>query len=48
MSDNKNYSPEEHLRNEVPSTEERGLQPANNPPPMPEVKPTKSEADANN
>jgi len=42
MSNNSKNSSTEHQR-PVPLTEERGLQPAINPPPMPQVKPTKSE-----
>jgi len=42
MSQNKNRSTSENQR-PIPLTEERGLQPARNPPPMPKVKLTKSE-----
>jgi hypothetical protein len=42
MSQNENSSPSENQR-PTPSTEERGLQPARNPPVMPKVKPTKPE-----
>lgn len=41
MSDNN--KPTEYNR-PMPATEEHGLQPARNPPPMPKVKPTKSES----
>jgi len=30
----------------TPNTEERGLQPAKNPPPMPQVKPPKAEKES--
>jgi hypothetical protein len=43
MSNNQKHSSTNHQR-AVPLTEERGLQPARNPPPMPQVKPTKSES----
>lgn len=43
MSNNQKDSSTEYQR-VVPLTEERGLQPAKNPPPMPQVKPTKSES----
>jgi hypothetical protein len=42
MSNNPKDSAAEHQR-AVPLTEERGLQPAKNPPPMPQVKPPKAE-----
>lgn len=42
MSNNQKDSSTEYQR-PAPHTEERGLQPAKNPPPMPQVKPTKSE-----
>lgn len=42
MSQDKKPTPSEHHRPQ-PLTEERGLQPAKNPPPMPQVKPPKSE-----
>ena len=41
MSQNKSSLSTESQR-PTPRTEERGLQPAKNPPPMPQVKPTKS------
>jgi hypothetical protein len=44
MSENSNERSAEHQR-PAPLTEERGLQPAKNPPPMPQVKPTKSETE---
>lgn len=40
---NQNDSRSQH-HGETPSTEDRGLQPAKNPPQMPQVKPTKSES----
>ena len=43
MCQDKSASPTEN-QNPVPLTEERGLQPAKNTPPMPQVKPTKSES----
>jgi hypothetical protein len=43
MSNNQDDSRKQHQR-VVPLVEERGLQPAKNPPPMPQVKPTKSES----
>ncbi|WP_289030417.1 hypothetical protein [uncultured Paraglaciecola sp.] len=42
MSNNSNSTHTDNQRG-TPSTEDRGLQPAKNPPPMPQVKPTKSE-----
>jgi len=42
MSNNQKNSSMGYQR-AVPLTEERGLQPVKNPPPMPQVKPTKSE-----
>ena len=42
MSQNK-HRPSSGNQRPIPLTEERGLQPAKNPPPMPQVKPTKSE-----
>jgi hypothetical protein len=47
MSNNQRNSSTDHQR-AVPLTEERGLQPARNPPPMPQVKPTKSETSEKN
>jgi hypothetical protein len=41
MSRDKKPSSAEHQKS-VPLTEERGLQPAKNPPKMPQVKPPKS------
>ena len=45
MSDKKN-TPSSQNQNPTPLTEERGLQPAKNPPVMPQVKPPKSEKDS--
>lgn len=42
MSDKKNTPSSEH-HNPKPLTEEKGLQPAKNPPAMPQVKPPKNE-----
>jgi hypothetical protein len=43
MSNNQK-SPSTECPSSVPIIKERGLQPANNPPSMPQVKPTKSES----
>lgn len=42
MSQN-NKQPPSHKPTPQPLTEEKGLQPAKNPPPMPQVKPPKTE-----
>ncbi|MBF0232760.1 MAG: hypothetical protein HQK65_06950 [Desulfamplus sp.] len=42
MSEDRKLASSEEKR-PIPFTEEKGLQPAKNPPPMPQVKPPKSE-----
>ncbi len=42
MSNDKSRPSSDHQRPQ-PLTEEKGLQPAKNPPPMPQVKPPKAE-----